>query len=90
MNINATTKATIADRLAYDQDDLAALLAEGEFEGFDHSNTADRCCGFADWVAYLPTCGRAAWVSNGEPTWFDASSLQDAVEQVVSGAELIN
>ena len=90
MTITAETKLAIATRMAVDADDLKALLSEGEFRGLDHSDAQDRCAGHADWIGYLPSCQRAAWVSNGDPVWFDASSLADAVEQVVSGAELIN
>lgn len=90
-NLTSHQIKQLADRLSYgDKDDLNALIAEGQFEGFDHSDTADRFMGFADWIDYLPSVYRAAWVSNGEPTWFDATSLDDAVGQVMSGAELIN
>jgi len=90
MTITTEIKTAIATRMAVDADDLKALLSEGEFKGLDHSATQDRCCGHSDWIGYLPSCQRAAWVSNGDPVWFDATSLEDAVEQVVSGAELIN
>lgn len=82
--------ADLAARLAVTDEDKAPLVAEGQFEGYDHSDTQDRCMGHSDWVGYLPSCQRASWVCNGDPVWFDASSLADAVEQVVSGAELVS
>lgn len=87
------TTAQISDlaaRLAVTDEDKALFISEGQFEGFAHSDTQDRSMGFADWVGYLPSCQRAAWVCNGDPVWFDALSLEDAVEQVVSGADLVN
>ena len=92
MNLTPAQIEKIARRLAVTEEDEALLLSEGEFRGFGHSKseTADRCMGYADWIGYLPSCQRAAWISNGDPVWFDATSLDDAVEQVTSGAELIN
>ena len=80
----------LAKRLADTPEDVALFVSEGEFEGFDHSNTADRFFGYADWVGFLPSAARASWVSNGEAEWFDANSLEDAVEQIKSGADLRN
>ena len=90
LNLTPAQIENIASRLAVTEEDEALLLSEGEFEGFCHSKTADRCMGYADWIGYLPSCQRAAWISNGDPVWFDATGLDDAVEQVTSGAELIN
>ena len=90
MNLTAEQIETLADRLSIDPEDKALFIAEGQFKGFDHSDTQDRSFGYSDWVGYLPSCQRAAWVSNGDPVWFDAMSLEDAVEQIESGAELIN
>jgi hypothetical protein len=70
-------------------DDEDALRAEDVvIEGHDISNTADRCFGCADWIGYIPSPGRAVWVSNGNPIWFDADSLDHAVELVKSGEDL--
>jgi len=66
----------------YEPDDFLALMAEGEEIVWVDDN------GLAHVVAYLPSALRAVWASNGDPVWFDASSLDDAVEQVKAGEEL--
>ena len=71
-------------------DDLATLLAEAEIEGWVDEGDPNRINGCTDWVGYIPSTGRAVWVTNGDPIWFDASSLEDAIEQAQSGAELDN
>lgn len=76
--------------MALTEDDLEALQSEGEFEGWVDEQTADRRDGCTDWVGYLPSCNRAVWLTNGDPEWFDADSLEDAVAQIKSGAELIH
>ena len=88
--LSAAQITDLAARLSATAEDEALFISEGQFEGFDHSDTQDRSMGHSDWVGYLPSCQRASWVCNGDPVWFDASSLADAVDQVVSGAELSN
>lgn len=71
-------------RMAVTHDDLLALMVEGELREWVDPDQYPNYTGY-NAVGYLPSCGRAAWVTNGDPIWFDAASLDDAVEQVQSG-----
>jgi len=56
-------------------------LTEAHIDGFVSDDNPNRMHGYSDLVAYWPTAGRAAHVSNGDPRWYDARSLEDAIEQ---------
>lgn len=71
-----------------DAADQAALLAEGELAAWVDASNPNRRKGYTDYVAFLPSCARAAYVSNGDAVWFDATSLAAAVQQIQSGAAL--
>jgi hypothetical protein len=70
-------------------DDLAALIAEGQIEEWTDPDQYPNYTGY-NAVGYLPSCNRAVWITNGDPTWFDATSLEDAVRQVKTESDLIN
>lgn len=76
-------------RMSVTEDDRIALDQEGEF--FDWTEPTASYTGY-NAVGYLPSCNRAAWITNGDPVWFDAISLEDAIARVESGDEdqLIN
>jgi hypothetical protein len=71
----------LAERLALDEADRALLVSEGQFRGLDLPGATDRTLGHSLWVAYLPSVQQGAWVTNGDPVWIDATSLDDAVRQ---------
>lgn len=79
----------IAEIMACNHEDLEALK-EAEFEGFFHTDTQCENEGFTDWVAFLPKDYRACWITNGDAIWFDASSLQDAIDQIINDSDLVN
>jgi len=82
-------RTTLASRMAQgNADDLALLISEGQFHGLDHSDTACRDEGYTDWIAYVPSIQRASWVANGDAIWYDAMSLDEAVDLVTSGTDL--
>ena len=81
------TRLRVIDALAGgNDDDYESLLAEAQIEGWTGDEDGpDRHEGEANWVGYIPSSGRAVWVTNSDPIWFDAASLQDAIEIVQSG-----
>lgn len=72
------------ERMAVTHDDLLALMAEGQLEEWVEPTPS--YTGY-NAVGYLPSCGRAVWVTNGDPTWYDAGSLEDAVCQAKTNTE---
>lgn len=65
-------------------------LDEAQVAVWTDPSTSDRHMGFSDCVVFLPDCSRACHVSNGDATWYDADSLQDAVWQIQARLELRN
>ena len=70
-----------------DDDDLTANspfdadLSDAEIDGWIDDNNPNRMWGYTDLVAYWEEKGRAAHITNADPTWYDASSIQEAVEK---------
>jgi hypothetical protein len=83
-------RSKLSTRFAASSEEFALIVEEGEFRGFDFSETPDRFFGFSDWMVFIPSQQRAAWVVNGDPIWFDSISLDDAINRVVNGDNLIS
>lgn len=82
---NDEEREEIINRLAAgNREDIRLLHGEGQIEGWTDET------GMANWVGYLPFCDRATWITNGDPVWFDATSLEDAIAKVESGEDLSN
>ena len=69
-----------AESVADEQANYGRLMTEGQLTSLNlPTDGADKQGGAANWVGYLPSVDRAAWVSNGDPVWFDADSLEHAI-----------
>ena len=73
-----------------DDDDLIANspfdanLDDAEVDGWTDDSNPNRMWGYTDLVAYWDESGRAAHVTNGDPVWYDATSIKDATEKAQS------
>lgn len=73
-----------------DDDDLIdnspfdADLSDAEIDGWTDDANANRMWGYTDMVAFWEDTGRAAHVTNADPIWYDATSIQDAVQKAQS------
>ena len=63
---------------AQDPSDEPVMMDEGLFAFMDDGGT-DKTAGHNAWIAYLPSSDRAAIVYNGDPFWYDAYSLENAI-----------
>ena len=65
---------------SYAPEEASDMIAEGEFEMLDDDGFADKMEGHSGWIVFIPSTSRAAVIWNGDPTWYDAYSLENAVE----------
>lgn len=56
-------------------------LGGAEIDGWTDYSNPNKRFGYTDLVAFWSDAGRAAYVTNGDPVWYDASSIQEAVEK---------
>lgn len=57
---------------------FGVILADAIIVGCVDPYNPNRTMGYTDLLAYFPDSGRAAHVTNADPVWFDAGSLEEA------------
>jgi hypothetical protein len=80
-----TVKERIFHAMASSYEEFSALMVEGQLTGWYDETNAVCLAGLTDWVAYLPGQRRACWISGGTPVWFEAPSINNAVDMALSG-----
>lgn len=77
---------TIPDDELADSNIFQAGIAGAMVDGYVNESVPDRIMGYTGFVAYWPISGQAAHVTNGNPDWFPAESLTDAINHVIEEA----